>query len=247
MTLAVTDPDLGGTSTRDLLELADWRRRLAELYADVRRLAAVDPQAAWELWRAVREDLYREHPQSPVPTAERARFRARYYPYDPTYRLTAEIEPPLPDPVARSLAGGPATAQEPARLDLTPEATDRGLALLPASRGEPARYRVLGRLRVPLPTGDSQLTCYWLEGYAGGLFLPFGDATNGRTTYLAGRYLLDAAKGADLGGDPERGRLVLDFNFAYQPSCAFDPRWSCPLPPPTNRLAVEVPVGERIA
>lgn len=247
MTLAVTDPGLGGTSTGDLLELADWRRRLAELYADVRRLAVVDPQAAWELWRAVREALYREHSQSPVPAAERARFRARYYPYDPTYRLTAEVEPPPSDPPGRSLAQGPAPTPEPVPLDRAPALADRSLAILPASRGEPARFRVLGRLRVSLPNGDAQLTCYWLEGYAGGLFLPFGDATNGRTTYAAGRYLLDTAKGADLGGDPDRGRLVLDFNFAYQPSCAFDPRWSCPLAPPENRLAVEVPVGERIA
>lgn len=67
-----------------------------------------------------------------------------------------------------------------------------------------------------------------MEGYAGGLFLPFRDATNGRETYGAGRYLLDAAKSADLGGDLGRGTLLLDFNFAYQPSCAFDPRWACP-------------------
>jgi uncharacterized protein (DUF1684 family) len=86
-----------------------------------------------------------------------------------------------------------------------------------------------------------------MEGYAGGLFLPFRDATNGRETYGAGRYLLDAAKSADLGGDLRRGTLVLDFNFAYQPSCAFDPRWACPLAPPENWLDVEVRAGERIA
>ncbi|MCL6640494.1 MAG: DUF1684 domain-containing protein, partial [Candidatus Rokubacteria bacterium] len=116
----------------------------------------------------------------------------------------------------------------------------------PTGRGEPDRFAVLGILWIPFPTGERRLTCYWLEGYAGGLFLPFGDATNGRTTYGAGRYLLDAAKGADLGADPRIGALVLDFNFAYQPSCAFDPRWSCPLAPPGNRLDIEVPVGERL-
>jgi len=86
-----------------------------------------------------------------------------------------------------------------------------------------------------------------MEGYAGGLFLPFRDATNGRETYPAGRYLLDAAKSADLGGDLERQSLILDFNFAYQPSCAFDPKWACPLAPPENRLDIEVRAGERIA
>ena len=86
-----------------------------------------------------------------------------------------------------------------------------------------------------------------MEGYAGGLFVPFRDATNGAQTYGAGRYLLDAAKSADLGGDHVRGSLVCDFNFSYQPSCAFDPKWACPLAPPENRLDIPVPAGERIA
>jgi hypothetical protein len=86
-----------------------------------------------------------------------------------------------------------------------------------------------------------------MEGYSGGLFLPFRDATSGAETYAAGRYLLDTAKSADLGGDPERGSLILDFNFAYQPSCAFDPQWACPLAPPENRLDVPIRAGERIA
>ena len=75
------------------------------------------------------------------------------------------------------------------------------------------------------------------------MFLPFRDATSGSETYGAGRYLLDTVKGADLGDDG--GRLVLDFNFAYNPSCAYDPRWACPLAPPENRLPVAVRAGER--
>ena len=86
-----------------------------------------------------------------------------------------------------------------------------------------------------------------MEGYAGGLFLPFRDATNTVETYGAGRYLLDTAKGADLGAGARPGTLVLDFNFAYQPSCAFDPAWACPLAPPENRLDLEVRAGERVA
>ena len=87
---------------------------------------------------------------------------------------------------------------------------------------------------------------YWLEDYAGGLFLPFRDATGGRETYGGGRYLLDGAKSADLGGDPARGTLVLDFNFAYHPSCAFDDRWACPLAPAENWLDLPVRAGERL-
>jgi uncharacterized protein len=88
-----------------------------------------------------------------------------------------------------------------------------------------------------------ELELFWLEDYGGGLFLPFRDATSGTATYGAGRYLLDTVKGADLGS--EGGRLVLDFNFAYNPSCAYDPKWACPLAPPANRLAVAVGAGEK--
>ena len=77
---------------------------------------------------------------------------------------------------------------------------------------------------------------FWIAGYAGGLFIPFRDATNGNETYGAGRYLVDAAKSHDLGVDEASGDMILDFNFATQPSCAFDPRWACPLAPPENRL-----------
>ena len=62
-------------------------------------------------------------------------------------------------------------------------------------------------------------------------------------TYGAGRYLLDTVKGSDLGS--ERGRLILDFNFAYNPSCSYDPRWVCPLAPPGNRLPIAIRGGER--
>src|SRR5207247_3980420 len=99
-----------------------------------------------------------------------------------------------------------------------------------------ARFALSGR---PL-----QLELYWLEGYGGGLLLPFCDATSGEETYAGGRYLLDTVKGADLG--VEQGRLILDFNFAYHPSCVYDLRWVCPLTPAPNRLPVPIRVGERL-
>jgi uncharacterized protein (DUF1684 family) len=99
---------------------------------------------------------------------------------------------------------------------------------------------------VPFPAATRQLSLFWLPDYAGGLFLSFRDATNGAETYGGGRYLLDTAKSADLGGDPGADTLVLDFNFAYQPSCAFDPRWVCPLVPPENHLDLPVRAGERL-
>jgi uncharacterized protein (DUF1684 family) len=97
---------------------------------------------------------------------------------------------------------------------------------------------------VDLP-GVGSLDVWRLASYGGGLFVPVKDASAGTPggTYGGGRYLLDTVKGADLGGRP--GSLVLDLNFAYNPSCAYDPDWACPLAQPGNTVEVEVPVGER--
>jgi len=97
--------------------------------------------------------------------------------------------------------------------------------------------------RVTLPFGA--LEVYWIDVYGGGIFVPFRDGTSGSETYGAGRYLLDTVKGADLGGD-ERG-LVLDFNYAYHPSCTYDSTWSCPLAPRANWLADPIRAGERLS
>jgi uncharacterized protein (DUF1684 family) len=96
---------------------------------------------------------------------------------------------------------------------------------------------------VDLPIG--RLEVYWLDAYGGGIFLPFHDATAGGATYGGGRYLLDTVKGADLGSCAD-GALVLDFNFAYNPSCHYNPIWDCPLAPAANRLAMRVEAGEQI-
>jgi uncharacterized protein (DUF1684 family) len=90
------------------------------------------------------------------------------------------------------------------------------------------------------------LDVWWLGSYGGGLFIPVKDSSAGKPggTYGGGRYLVDTVKGADLG--VAGGRIVLDLNFAYNPSCAYDPEWACPLAPIGNTLHVEVPVGERV-
>ena len=205
------------------LWLADWRRRVADLYAEVRAIAAGDPPAAWARWRVEREALFRTHPQSPVPEGERPAFRARHWPYDERLRRTVAIE----EPAAVRSFGGLAIA-------------------LPNSGADTLAFDRIGRLRLPLPAGDETLDLFWMRGYAGGLFLPFLDATSGTETYGAGRYLLDTAKGADLGGDPQQRTLIVDLNFAFHPSCAFDPKWACPLAPPSNRLATRIEAGERL-
>lgn len=111
------------------------------------------------------------------------------------------------------------------------------------SGSEPMSFTRFAVARFTLAGKERALDLYWLDAYGGGLFLPFRDETSGSETYGAGRYLLDTVKGADLG--TQDGLLVLDFNFAYNPSCSYDPRWVCPLAPPANRLAVAVRAGER--
>ena len=213
-----------GRDLRNGLELADWRRRVSELYAGVRGVASAEgPEAAHGHWIAERERLFRDHPQSPVPAESRPQFRARHWAYDPALRFELAVEP--------------APAAAPGALPLE----------LPNSGAEVLSFARVGTIRVPFPDGERSLSLFWIAGYAGGLFLPFRDATNGDETYRAGRYLLDSAKSADLGVDRERGALILDFNFAFQPSCAFDPRWACPLAPPENRLDIPIRAGERIS
>jgi uncharacterized protein (DUF1684 family) len=101
----------------------------------------------------------------------------------------------------------------------------------------------VGRLEFGLAGVPCGLEGYWLRGCGGGLFLPFTDATGGSKTCSGGLYLLDTFKHADLGGDA--AGLVLDFNYAYNPSCCYHARWVCPLAPPENRLPVAVRAGER--
>ena len=96
--------------------------------------------------------------------------------------------------------------------------------------------------RIDLPVGS--LDVWRLLGYAGGLFVPLRDGTSGDTSYGGGRYLLDTAKGSWLGGDDTQ--LVVDLNFAYHPSCRYDPRWTCPLAQPGNTVSVPVEAGERL-
>ena len=128
-----------------------------------------------------------------------------------------------------ALRAPPGAARTPAHLDV-PTAADGVIAL---DRIGTVALGDLGRIDV-----------WWIGGYGGGVFLPLRDGSAGRTTYGGGRYLLDTIKGADLGGDGDR--LVVDLNFAYHPSCTYDPRWTCPLAPEGNRLTAPVAAGEQL-
>jgi uncharacterized protein len=178
--------------------------------------AEPETEAVWRRWCETRSELFATHPQSPVPEAERAAYGG---PFVFDY-----------DPDARVTA-------EVRPLD--GDAVEIG-----TSDGGTARFLRFGEAIFELGGAERSLEAFWLDAYGGGIYLSFRDATSGATTYGGGRYLLDTVKGADLGAVGDR--LVLDFNFAYQPSCSYDPRWSCPLPPPANRLDVAVTAGERL-
>ena len=199
------------------LELVDYRRRVAAIYASVRDPSA-PPEERWRRFVAQRDLLFAGHAQSALDDESRARFRGlNYFPYDRDYRVLAEVD-----------------------AEIERETFDVALR----DDGGFSMTRI-ARLHFALAGSEQQLALYWIEGYGGGAFLPFRDATSGSASYGGGRYLLDTVKHADLGD--EAGRLVLDFNFAYHPSCCYSPRWDCPLAPAENRLPIPIPVGERLA
>ena len=105
-------------------------------------------------------------------------------------------------------------------------------------------FERIGTLSFDVRGQMATLPVFWLTAYGGGIFLPFRDQSNGGTTYGGGRYLLDTVKGADLGHDEDG--VILDFNYAYHPSCVHSDRWVCPLAPPGSDLAFAVTAGERL-
>lgn len=197
------------------LDLLDYRRQSARLYAAARD-PSTSPEERWKAFRRERDRLFREHPQSALSEDDRTSFPGLdYYEYSSEFRFVVEFE----------------------RVSAEPE-----LSVQLEQDGEVRLSRV-GRAHFSVGTKPATLTLYWIHGYGGGLFLPFRDETNGRGTYGGGRYLLDSIKGADLG--VESSGIVLDFNFAYNPSCAYNPRWHCPLAPIENWLDVAIVAGER--
>jgi uncharacterized protein (DUF1684 family) len=208
--LQLTDTDAQG-----FLDLVDWRRRVGDLYR-------TSGPNALSLFREVRDELFRTHPQSPIEPEDRDSFHGlKYFPHDPAYRVTARFE-----------------AGDGSELVIDTGGSDGAV-----------RYRRAGVLVFELSGQSCRLTVLGLIQYAGGLFVPFRDTTSGHETYGGGRYLFDTAKNTDglvleiTTGSPD---VVIDFNYAYNASCAYSPRWACPLAPPENYLKVPVRAGELV-
>ncbi|TMC81497.1 MAG: DUF1684 domain-containing protein [Chloroflexi bacterium] len=177
---------------------------------------------ALKQFRQGRDDLFRSHPQSPIEPDDRPTFAGcRYFEPDPAYRVAARLQP----------------------------GDGSELAIDTGGEDGAVRYRRIGKLVFNLGGQECTLTVLSLIQYAGGLFVPFRDRTSGHETYGGGRYLFDTAKDTDglvFEVKPGSSEVVLDFNYAYNASCAYSPRWACPLAPPENHLPVAVRAGEQV-
>lgn len=194
--------------------LADYRRKVFEIYARVRE-PTLSPEERWQRFRRDQDNLFKTHSQTALTSEQVAEFTSlHYYPYNSDYRFVLPVIP--------------LRNKEPIQINLH----DDG----------PTRLQPFGSISFEIDDQKVSLTLFWIMGYGGGIFLPFRDLTNFNETYSGGRYLLDTIKGADLGWEADR--LVVDFNFAYNPSCAYNSRWHCPLPPPENKLPVSIRAGE---
>jgi uncharacterized protein (DUF1684 family) len=166
-------------------------------------------------FRTDKDAFFGSAPNSPIPAAEREAFSGLpYYPVDESLRFD-------------ELTLDPYTGDEPVRFEI------------PTSDGRTRPAERAGVFRFAVDGADQTLTGYIFEGgSADDVFVPFLDATSGKETYGAGRYL-DIEREED-------GTYSLDFNLAYHPSCVYDAKFSCPLTPAENRLAVPIRAGERL-
>lgn len=122
------------------------------------------------------------------------------------------------------------------KLEVTVEEfPEKQMIIMQTSTGSIQEYQRFGRFQFIVEGQPAELTIYEIDQE---YFLPFADALAGRETYGAGRYL-----------EPHRlhnGKFLVDFNYAYNPYCAYNPRWSCPIPPAENRINVSIRAGEKI-
>lgn len=201
---------------KDRLDLLDYRRRVHAHYAQLRN-AELSLREHCEEFRRARDELFALHPQSALSAEQKTYFKGLdYYTYDPAWRFVVEVD-----------------------RDVDPEVFE-----IPLIDDGLFWMQRIAKVHFSLDGKAQSLALYWVLGYAGGLFLPFRDASrhNGET-YGGSRYLLDTIKGADLG--TEKGKLILDFNYAYNPSCAYSSRWDCPLAPQENWMDIAVSAGEK--
>ncbi len=206
----------------EYLDLYDYRCRVADMYRKRMRatLAGENADTVLQRFRVARDELFAKHPQSALDEEQKRSFQGlRYFPYNPAMCVVADID----------------TNVELVQLTVAMNAE------------ESMTMTTAGRLRFVIEGEVVALSLYWLNIYGGGLFLPFRDTTSPAESYGGGRYLFDTIKGSDFLPAPGalgNERILLDFNYAYNPSCAYNDRWVCPLAPVENRMKVPIRAGE---
>ena len=175
----------------------------------------VSYEEALEAYRADKDEAFRTADDSPVPIENRSGWLGLpYFPIDRGLRF-------------EGLTLEPYAGQEPVSFEI--ETTD----------GRRRPYARAGSFGFEVHGQPMRLTAYTSAAHATDqLFVPFMDATTGKESYGAGRYL-------DLDPEPD-GAYTLDFNLAYHPLCVYDPKYSCPLTPAENRLPIRIEAGERL-
>ena len=203
-------------SVQPYLDLADWRRRVGDLYR-------ISGPNALTRFRQGRDQLFRTHPQSPLNEEARTRFKGlRYFDHDPACRLRVRVEPAdAGDPLEIDTGGedGVITYRRAGWVRFRQDGADCRLTVF-------SLVGYGGGLFLPFRDATSGH-----DTYGGGRYL-FDTVKN--TDGLA----LEITAGS-----PD---VTIDFNYAYNPSCVYDARWACPLAPRENWLTVAVRAGERM-
>ena len=205
------------------LDLYNYRNRVSALYRQRNNALQgnEDPQTTLAQFRQERDNLFATHPQSALDEEQKHAFTGlRYFPFNPGMRFTATVN----------------TNIEPRRQEVVMNATESMMTT------------TIGHIQFTVGQQTVTLSLYWLDIYGGGLFLPFRDTTSPQESYGGGRYLFDTIKGSDFLSTTDADgqmQITLDFNYAYNPSCAYNDAWTCPLAPIENRLPVALPAGEK--
>lgn len=173
------------------------------------------------------------------PPPDRAALRAEWAAWRAERdSLFASAGSPLPPPARAAFDGLPYYPYDSLRAvtaSFVPR-TSQDTVRFPTTTAELRPFVAAGHLTFVMDGAPRRLAVFQSVGGAPRLFLPFRDATSGEATYGAGRYI-------DLDLNPS-GRYALDFNRAYNPYCAYDPAYSCPLPPAENTLTLSLGAGE---
>ena len=165
--------------------------------------------------RQEKDRFFMLHPQSPLPIEDRRKLREGldYFPPDPVYRFELEVH----------------------------EHQDKNTLKMSYTRGEEKEFIRWSEFRFKIGSENCTLQAYKNDPDEDRLFVPFRDATSGKETYGAGRYI-------DLEPDRHRtadGKWILDFNVAYNPWCAYSEAYTCPFVPPENWLKIPIRAGEK--